>query len=180
MASRNRTVFLALAVAVLALVLLFVWIPLDIDSGVVERVRRRNTIGDSMAPVLAGVIILLGALILLLERKREVTVGLTRENLRFLVALIALGAISFGLMRWAGPAIMALAAFEYRPLRADIPWKYIGFVSGGWVMVFGLITLAERRMSARAALVALGTVCVLIAVYDLPFDHLLLPPNGDL
>ncbi len=46
-------------------------------------------------------------------------------------------------------------------------------------MVFGLISLVEHRLSWRRAGAALLAVAALIVVYDLPFDDLLLPPNGD-
>lgn len=180
MTDRHRSVALALGVALFALVLLFGWIPNDIHTGIVERVRRRTVIGDALAPTVAGVVLLLGAAVLFAERRREATGSISGESLRFLLSLLALGAVSFALMRWTGPAVAALAGVEYRPLRDSVPWKYLGFVAGGWVMVFGLVTMVERRPSLRGALTAALMVALLIAVYDLPFDDLLLPPNGDL
>lgn len=179
MTPRNQTLWLALVAAVFAAVLLFVWIPLDVQTGILEQSRRRTVVGDSLAPAIAGVFIALGAVLLALGRRRESTPGMSRDNVVFIVSLIAICALAFTLMRWAGPLLAQLMGLEYRLLRVDLPWKYIGFVSGGWAMVFGLITLAERRRSLRGALVALVIVTLLIAAYDLPFDDLLLPPNGD-
>jgi len=40
--------------------MLFVWIPLDVDTGIIEKVRRQVTLGDSFAPTVAALIIGLG------------------------------------------------------------------------------------------------------------------------
>lgn len=176
---RNGTTVFALFIIALALMLLFVWIPLDVHSGIIVTARRRTAIGDSLTPAIAAVVLLVGAVALLVERHRERTHGLSGEDLRFLGTIVVIGVASLALMRWAGPALMGLSGQDYRLLRADVPWKYTGFTLGGWSMAFGLITLAERRPTWRAALVAALAVAALIAVYDLPFDDLLLPPNGD-
>ena len=42
-------IFLAFAALVA-----FVWVPLDVETGLVEKVRRRIMIGDSLAPTLAA------------------------------------------------------------------------------------------------------------------------------
>ena len=85
------------------------------------------------------------------------------------------------LMVYTGPIAVALFTDgqEYRLLRNEVPWKYLGFALGGTCVVTGLIALVERKVSLRAA--AFGVFCgaVIIAAYDLPFDDLLLPPNGD-
>ena len=67
---------------------------------------------------------------------------------------------------------------EYRLLIDTVPYKYIGFACGGFLMVFGLISWVEGRPSRKAAMIAIGAVIALIIVYDVPFDSLLLPPNG--
>jgi hypothetical protein len=46
-------------------------------------------------------------------------------------------------------------------------------------MVGGMIAVLERRLSRRALMIGLIWSLVLILVYDLPFEDLLLPPNGD-
>lgn len=180
MMTHNGTTFFALFIIAMALALLFLWIPLDVQSGIIVTARRRTAVGDSLAPTIAAVVLLVGALALLVERHREQTRGLSGEDLRLLGTIVVIGTVSFTLMRWAGPALLGAFGQEYRLLRADVPWKYTGFILGGWSMAFGLITLAERRPTWRAALVAGLAVAALIAVYDLPFKDLLLPPNGDL
>ena len=67
----------------------------------------------------------------------------------------------------------------YRQLRDTVPYKYLGFAAGGFVLVFGAIRVVENRFSMAAAGVAIGAVVVLGFIYDVPFDNLLLPPNGD-
>jgi hypothetical protein len=47
-------------------------------------------------------------------------------------------------------------------------------------MVFGLISMMEGRMRWRTLIISILAVIFLIIVYDLPFENLLLPPNGDL
>ena len=94
--------------------------------------------------------------------------------------------VSLLLMRWGGPlAVSALQIIgadlpEYRLLSATVPYKYIGFALGGFVLVAGLISWIEGRLSWRATLIAFGAVIGLILVYDVPFNSLLLPPNGSL
>ena len=74
---------------------------------------------------------------------------------------------------------MLFADDEYRLLRDTVPWKYVGFASGGFVIVAGASSVVEGRFSRSAALAGIVAVLLIIALYDLPFDDLLLPPNGD-
>ena len=62
---------------------------------------------------------------------------------------------------------------------ATVPYKYLGFIAGGLVMVIGLIALIEGRITRPGVLTAVFTILALIILYDVPFDTLLLPPNGD-
>lgn len=109
---------------------------------------------------------------------------LSRSNFSYLLGVITLVAISLALMVWVGPLtvkVMNMLGFDigtYRQLTNTFPYKYLGFVTGGFVLVFFLITLIEGKSSLAAALTAIVTLAVLIAVYDGPFDQLLLPPNG--
>ena len=101
------------------------------------------------------------------------------------LAFFAIVATSFALMFWAGPAALALfgpagdEAVTYRRMRSTVPWKYIGFVLGGFVLVFGITSLIEGRMRLKRALSSILAVIVLILIFDVPFDTILLPPNGD-
>lgn len=154
------------------------WAPVDSETGLVERLRGRFSIGDALAPTVAGVILMAsGAWLALLGGKGE---GLRLANLSYLCVLILCLLLSIALMRWAGPALVeAITGAEYRPLRDTVPWKYFGFVMGGTAMILSLIVLVERRLSWSRVLIALGVALFLAAFYDLPFEDLLLPPNGD-
>lgn len=182
---RGHIVLGAVCVAA-SLLLLLVWIPLDTDTGLIEKVRRRVAIGDALAPSLAAVVILIGGLLLLIRERRSDNQGeIGTGNLLFLGRLLFIFLVGLSLMRWSGPlavALVELAQAEvgpYRLLRDTAPWKYIGFVLGGSVMIAGPIWLVDGRLTARTALIALVAVLALVALYDLPFDDLLLPPNGD-
>ena len=106
--------------------------------------------------------------------------GLRLANLGYLAALGLCLLVSMALMRWAGPALVeAITDTEYRPLRDTAPWKYVGFVMGGTTMILSLIVLVERRLRWSRVLIALAVTLFLAAFYDLPFEDLLLPPNGD-
>ncbi len=173
--------------AVLFAVLLFIWIPLDTTTGLIEKVRRKVLIGDSLAPVLAGVFILVGGVMLLLfERNATNQPSIDRLNLKFVALCVATLAVGLLLMRFAGPAtvlitnLMTGSELEYRLLRNTAPWKYIGFILGGSLAIGGVIALAEGCLRPRTVVVAIGAILAMIAIYDLPFDDLLLPPNGDI
>ncbi len=173
-------------IAGFAIILLFVWIPFDTDTGLIEKVRRRTTIGDALAPSLAGLFLLLGGVSLVLfERKSPHQPRLGASSIGFMAAMLLLLAIGLLLMRYTGPSLVALAnvlldrSMEYRLLRDSIPWKYTGYLVGGTFLLAAMISLVEGRLSRRAVIVAVMAVIVLIAIYDLPFDDLLLPPNGD-
>ena len=92
---------------------------------------------------------------------------------------------SLVIMRYAGPAVVAIAnmlqggELEYRLLRDTAPWKYIGFFTGGVLMIGGMISLVEGRFRGRTLVAAILAVVAMIVIYDVPFDDLLLPPNGD-
>lgn len=189
---RDRwTIGLGCLFAVLGVVTLAAWIPNDIESGVIETFRRQTSIGDAMAPtmVAAGILIVsvLMAVAEFLPRAGEsgpATV-LDRQSARFLLRLFGILIVGLVLMGYVGPltvdAINALGfdVGSYRQLRDTVPYKYLGYTVGGFVIIFGLIRLVENRFSGRAALAALVAVAILIFLYDVPFDDLLLPPNGD-
>lgn len=178
---RNLTATKALGLGSIALAILviFVWIPLDTETWLVERKRGSYILGDSLAPTLAAVFVLVaGGLLLFDGRESEKP---SRDNLRFIGAMIGIGVISLTVMRWAGPALATLLAEggDYRLLRDTVPWKYIGFVLGGVALIFSMIAFVEERLSWRAFLIALAAVAGIILLYDVPFDDILLPPNGD-
>ncbi|MGE3246436.1 MAG: hypothetical protein AB7F96_01320 [Beijerinckiaceae bacterium] len=177
---------------------LLVWIPRDIETGVVEVFRRSRTIGDSMAPVVAAVGIALSSIALIagvyFSRAPEDGAGakephaaphISAENLRYVALLFALLAASLAAMYWAGPLLAKLVSFatggslSYRELKGTVPWKYAGYLTGGTLLCAGLIAYIEQRLNWRIAIIAFAVALVLAIAYDLPFDSLLLPPNGD-
>lgn len=161
-----------------ALVLIFVWVPLDTESGLVEKVRRRWSIGDALGPTIAGAVIALGAVLSLLRPVADAGRP-TRANLIWMLRLIGVFALSLLVMRYAGPLLAAMLEGGYRPLRDTLPWKYIGFVLGGTVLVAGLCTSVLGRLAWRDVVLGLVASLLIALAYDLPFDDLILPPNGD-
>ncbi len=167
------------------------WIPVDTETGLVVRERRSVQVGDALAPTIAAIGIAVTSLATLVgalfsrgtaPALESIDAG-ERSSGLLLPALIV--AASLILMTLTGPLLVKslnAAGFgigSYRALIATPPWKYAGFVAGGTVMVSGLIACIEGRLSRNALFIAIGTVAALIVLYDLPFDTLLLPPNGD-
>ena len=176
----NADFLIGLGVLMAGCLILFVWIPLDVETGLIEKVRSQVTIGDALAPSLASSVLIVGGLLLIFQSFR--TLGgtdLSWNSLIFLVLLLALLGLSMAVMRWAGPFAAYLLNADYRSLRDTVPWKYIGYFLGGIIMIFGFISLMERRLRWRTLIISILAVLFLIIVYDLPFENLLLPPNGD-
>lgn len=196
---------LALFCIAFAAFALLYWIPTDIETGVLEKERRVWVIGDGMGPfflsvcmIILSVIMAFGSLRVLLRGEpapdagplKEVALGdidggLSAENFTFLFRVLAIVIASMLLINWVGPlTAMGLKAIghdvgTYRQLVATVPYKYLGFIAGGFVMVFGLISMIVGRMTMAGFLTAVFTIAALIILYDVPFDQLLLPPNGD-
>jgi len=177
---------LGFGVIAFAAVLLWLWIPFDTQTGLIEKVRRQVVIGDALAPSVAGLFLLVGGgLLVTVERRAEGQPSPDPVGLAAAAALVAVVAAGLLVMRHAGPAAVWLSntltggELEYRLLRDERPWKYIGFLLGGTIAIAGMVMVIERRASLRAMLIAVVAVLAMIAIYDLPFDDLLLPPNGD-
>lgn len=178
----------AAVVAVFALATLIFWIPADIESSVVETFRRRVIIGDALAPTVVAIAMLAVAGLFAateLLRPRRGSAPFDRQSAVFIVRLaVAIGA-GLALMVYTGPltvdAINAAGGEigSYRQLRDTVPYKYLGYLAGGTVMVAGIIAVVEQRLARSAAAAAVLAVLVHIVLYDLPFDDVLLPPNGD-
>ena len=165
---------------VFGLVIALLWAPLDSETGIALKVRGRWSIGDALAPTVAGVVLIVaGAGLLAGALRRPRPPSIHMSNLGFLVSFAVRVALALAVMRFAGPLAAELMVGDYRPLRDEMPWKYIGFVCGGGLLIFGLIALVERRLSLRRLALALGVALGLALIYDLPFEDLLLPPNGD-
>ncbi|WP_164658152.1 hypothetical protein [Tropicibacter sp. Alg240-R139] len=182
----NGNLILGAATIAFAILVIFIWIPLDTQTGLIEKVRRQVTIGDALAPTIAASFLAIGGLMLVLfERNADDQPKVSPQDVLFGLALIASIIISILVMRYAGPATVGLwnllsgSEAEYRLLRDTAPWKYIGFLLGGTVMITMLVSLVEGRLRVKTLMIAFISVSVMAAIYDLPFDDLLLPPNGD-
>ena len=181
---QHRVIGAVVCIAGLAALLL--WLPNDVDSGLIEKVRRRYQIGDMLAPVVALTVLLLGGAWLMMSRDRQPAGDIIGPVRAILVSLVMV-ALSFLLMRWAGPAAVWLgemaglveAGTGYRPLRDTLPWKFTGFLAGGTVMIWTLSALADGGWTWRRFGTAFLVTLVIGAVFDLPFEDLVLPPNGD-
>ena len=182
--SRHRAIGAVVCIAGLAALVL--WLPNDVDSGLIEKVRRRYQIGDMLAPTVALATILLGGGWLLLSKDRQPTGDIAGAARAILISLAVI-ALSLLLMRWGGPAAVWLgeavgiveAGTGYRPLRDTLPWKFIGFLAGGTVMIWALGAIADGGWTWRRLVTAFLVAFVIGAVFDLPFEDLVLPPNGD-
>lgn len=187
MSAQSRSnLFLGLFFIAVAVVLIFIWIPLDTKTGIFEKARGKFVIGDALAPTVAAGFVLLGGLLLVcFERNAPDQPHISKSQIGFVARLAALVIVSFVIMRFAGPLAVEIAnvfrtePLEYRLLRATPGWKHIGFFLGGVTMISGIIAVVERKLTRRALLTGIIATVVLIGVFDLPFDDLLLPPNGD-
>lgn len=183
----NSDVGLGVFALIVALAAIFLWIPADTGTGIVQKMRGRLSIGDAFAPTIAFAVLALSSCLLLLEsRHSKKPARLTGLNCQFLIVLFLVFLMSFTLMRWTGPLAVWLAGsasdteLSYRALRDTAPWKYIGYLTGGTMLVGGLIALINRCVTWRTIAIGLFVSAALAAIYDLPFEDLLLPPNGDL
>lgn len=174
--------YLGLVCFIFALLVAGVWIPLDVETGIIEKVRRQSNIGDSLAPtVAAGFIGIGGLLLMLFDHQSEDSAPISKATFGFAVMQIAVLSLGVLIMRYAGPGILALVdgELEYRLLRDTAPWKYIGYFLGSVFIIAGQIAVIEGRASLRATGIAIAITLCLILIYDVPFEDLLLPPNGD-
>lgn len=190
MLGRSTEIWIAAIFLVLALLAVFLWVPFDTETEPIYSFRRQTYIGDSMLPMVAGVGIAICAAIHLLSsfrRKPDNEFDAPFDTLTgvFFTLFFAIVVVSLAVMYWAGPVALALFGpagdepLTYRQMRSTLPWKYVGFVTGGFLLVFGVTSLIEGRMSLKRALTSLLAVIILILIFDVPFKTILLPPNGD-
>ena len=183
---------LAIFFIIASLISLLVWIPNDIETGVIERFRRQITIGDAMAPTMVAWGVLFVSIALLIDailssrapRASENSV-MDAQSFVFLFKLTIVIIIALLLMFYGGPLLVDFLNLvngesnNYRLLKGSPPYKYIGYILGGFVMVFGSIGVVENKFFTNGAWLSIIAVTVLTLLYDVPFDNLLLPPNGD-
>lgn len=169
---------LGLIAMALGLFIALYWAGADSESGLIERVRGRYNVGDALAPTVAGTFLAVAGLWLALVQDGKKT--LSGANLGFIAGIIVLLFIGLSLMRWGGPWIVeVITGADYRPQRDTAPWKYAGFLLGGTTIITALIFVVEREIRWSRLLIALGVTLFLAFFYDVPFEDLLLPPNGD-
>lgn len=182
--------------AALAAVLL--WFPNDIRGGFMEDgLAGKRQPGDAFFPVLLALALaaLAGAHIVLALRGRRVRPPapgtdpqagrLSAHNLGFLAGVHLVVFVALALMYWLGPALSAamraagLIELDYRQLSDTAPYKYLGYLAGGFAMTASLIAWAEGRVRARALLTVAVVLGALLLLFDIVLDNVQLPPNAD-
>ncbi|MGC6536945.1 MAG: hypothetical protein ACON44_06280 [Candidatus Puniceispirillaceae bacterium] len=182
---RSADFILGVAILAFALVTLFVWIPFDIDTGLVEKVRRRNVIGDSLGPSVAVILIAASAIALMRSSKNSPAMANHKTWFRIFGFYVVLFAIALVVMRFTGPLFVSLfnefvaTELTYRNLRNIWPLKYVGYVSGGTLLLCALSHFMDQSLSRKRAVLFLAISCAIALFFDLPFEDILLPPNGD-
>lgn len=178
-----RDLSAAIVGGVLALILLLFWIRLDIETGLIDEWRRTIRIGDALLPTIGAIGLLGSALWIGVAAFIKPDTGPCVQFSAPLFALVlGIQLVSFVLMFWVGPLLVTLLAAEgmtYRLKLDSFPWKYSGFLAGGTFMIFALKSLLERSLTLRSLMVAFLATAVLAFLYDVPFENMLLPPNGD-
>lgn len=186
----GRTAEIVIAAMFLGFGLLaaLVWIPLDSETAMIETHRRQTSMGDAFVPIVtAALIAVCAALHLLVNLRRTDTSDTERpvidgQAMAFLVQLTAITAVCLAVIFWAGPLAVSLFAEDgatYREMRGTYPYKLMGFALGGTALVLLTTTLIEGRFKPVRLISSFLVVVVLIIIFDLPFDTVLLPPNGD-
>jgi hypothetical protein len=178
-------------VLVSALLALTVWFPNDIKGGFIDlnQVGMPEP-GDAFFPViLAGMLLVLSVAQLLgalFGRRPQAPSGkLTAENLKFLFLFYAIVLIALTVMYWLGPLVVetlrSMGAIDqtYRQLVDTRPYKYLGYVAGGFIMSVGLIAWAEGRVRRTAVLSVVIVQALLIFILDVLLRNIQLPPNAD-
>lgn len=177
-----------------ALLALFVWFPADIPTGFffVNAIGREEP-GDAFFPIILALLLLVLSVLHLVQsfyRSRQgnnapATGELTSDNFKFLFIFIALMTVSLAIMYWLGPLTVAVLnsvgwlESSYRALTDTAPYKFIGYVVGGFVMTITLIAWTEGRIRWVAVVSVLITLTVAILIFDLLLKNVLLPPNAD-
>lgn len=174
-----------LTVLVFGIVALFVWFPNDIRGGFIERSPAgRPEPGDTFFPVLLVSAMMVLAAIQVVRAwlsPSPATEVLTGENLRFLIFFLIVFGVGIALMRWTGPVVVqVLDVGSYRNLSDTMPWKYIGYLTGGLWLGVGIIVWIEGRIRLMPLMVVCTMLVALILIFDVALGTVRLPPNADL
>lgn len=177
-----------------ALLSLFVWFPADIPTGFFfTNAIGREEPGDAFFPIiLATLLSILSAIQLvsaLFKNRTEdlpsAPAVLTLQNLRFLLIFAFIMFAGLSVMYWLGPMTVSLLKAlgiidaDYRQLTDTAPYKYLGYVVGGFLMTIILIAWTEGQIRPRSILAVLITLTVAIIIFDVVLKNVLLPPNAD-
>jgi hypothetical protein len=177
-----------LAVAVVALT---VWFPNDIRGGVIVLgATGKPEPGDAFFPViLASLMGLLGAIqvcFALFKPSARAQAGrLDSGNAVFMAGFCVIVGVGLALMYWCGPAVVGalksvgLTEHDYRQLTDTAPFKYIGYVVGGFVMTVAIVVRAEGMVRPRALLAVVLVIAFLVFVIDGLLSNVQLPPNAE-
>ena len=110
---------------------------------------------------------------------------LDRQSVIFIFRMGLVIAAGLVVMFHLGPVVVeAVNAIsgeigDYRQLRDTVPYKYLGYLTGGSILIAGMIAIIEQRLTIGIVITATVAAAGLTIFYDVPFEDLLLPPNGD-
>lgn len=181
-------------IAFCLLALLF-WFPNDIGSGFIGySPAGKPEPGDAFFPILLAAAMLVLGMVQLLKslsprgagRERTAMGRIGPSNLRFLALFVALFSAAIAIMAWLGPltvSVLARAGLleqSYRQLSSTFPYKYIGYVGGGFALPFTLMVWIEGRPQWRQAWVIAALLLALILIFDVLLRNVQIPPNADL
>lgn len=177
-----------------ALLALFVWFPADIPTGFfyINAIGREEP-GDAFFPILlASLLAVLSCVHLAISLFRwragveaPRSGRLTAENLRFLVIFLVITAVGLAVMYLLGPLAVfllneaGLLDGSYRQFTDTAPYKYVGYVTGGFMMTIALIAWTEGRVRPTSVATVLMTLATAIIIFDVLLKNILLPPNAD-
>ncbi len=177
-----------------ALLAIFVWFPNDIRSGFfyVNAIGRTEP-GDAFFPIilattlaiLSGIQLYISLFLRSSTASTEPTPALTMSNFKFLLAFGAICIVGLSIMYSLGPVtVWAMREFgfielEYRNLTDTAPYKYLGYVVGGFLMTVTLIAWTEGRVRRPAVISVLTVLVVAIIIFDKLLTNVLLPPNAE-
>jgi len=177
-----------------SLLTLVVWIPNDIVGGFIDTgLTGKPEPGDAFFPMLlAGTLLILSAVQLLSAamnravRDPDSGIGkISPENLKFLFVFYAIVLGGLTVMYWLGPLtvkalrITGVIDFTYRQLVDTPPYKYLGYLVGGFLMTAGLIFRAEGKLRRRAILAVVIVLTLSVLIFDVLLNNVQLPPNAD-
>ena len=174
------------------LLTLVLWIPNDIVGDFIDTgPTGRPEPGDAFFPaLLAGTLLILSTIQLLgafLARGAPAPAAgkLTRDNFKFLIGFYAIVLAGLAVMYGFGPLtvkVLRLAGAmdaTYRQLVDTVPYKYLGYLAGGFCMTTGLIYRAEGRLRWRAVFAVVAVITLSVLIFDVLLTNVQLPPNAD-